>query len=93
MRRLLLGGVVAAMVATAGCSMLGARNFQQPIVHLQDVRVNGLGLTGGNLDVRTSGKPRSTNLCITVSTADRVSGAGNTACSFGQHGLSASTRA
>src|SRR3954470_17540640 len=54
MRRLVLEGVVAAMVATAGCSMLGARNFQQPIVHLQDVRVNGLGLTGGNLDVKLS---------------------------------------
>ena len=54
MRRLMLGGVVAAMVATADCSMLGARNFQQPIVHLQDVRVNGLGLTGGNLDVKLS---------------------------------------
>jgi LEA14-like dessication related protein len=54
MRRLLLGGAVAALVATAGCSMLGARNFQQPIVHLQDVRVNGLGLTGGNLDVKLS---------------------------------------
>src|SRR5437868_15504561 len=54
MRRLVLGGVVAAVMATAGCSMLGARNFQQPIVHLQDVRVNGLGLTGGNLDVKLS---------------------------------------
>jgi LEA14-like dessication related protein len=54
MRRLLLGGVVAAVVATAGCSMLGARNFKQPVVHLQDVRVNGLGLTGGNLDVKLS---------------------------------------
>jgi LEA14-like dessication related protein len=54
MRRLMLGGVVAAMVATTGCSVLGMRNFQQPIVRLQDVRVNGLGLTGGNLDVRLS---------------------------------------
>ena len=54
MRRLVLGGVVAAVVATAGCSALGMRNFQQPIVHLQDVRVNGLGLTGGNLDVKLS---------------------------------------
>jgi len=54
MRRLVLGGVVAAVVATAGCSVLGMRNFQQPIVHLQDVRVNGLGLTGGNLDVKLS---------------------------------------
>src|SRR3954453_21959166 len=54
MRRLVLGGVVAAVMATAGCSVLGMRNFQQPIVHLQDVRVNGLGLNGGNLDVKLS---------------------------------------
>jgi LEA14-like dessication related protein len=37
-----------------GCSALGRQAFQQPIVHLQDVRVNGLGLTGGNLDVKLS---------------------------------------
>jgi LEA14-like dessication related protein len=54
MRRLVLGGVAAAVMATAGCSALGMRNFQQPIVHLQDVRVNGLGLNGGNLDVKLS---------------------------------------
>jgi LEA14-like dessication related protein len=54
MRRLMLGAASAAIVATAGCSALGRQAFQQPIVHLQDVRVNGVGLTGGNLDVRLS---------------------------------------
>ena len=54
MRRLVLGGVAAAMVASAGCSAIGKQAFQQPIVHLQDVRVNGLGLNGGNLDVKLS---------------------------------------
>jgi LEA14-like dessication related protein len=54
MRRLMLGAASAAIVVTAGCSALGKQAFQQPIVHLQDVRVNGVGLTGGNLDVRLS---------------------------------------
>ena len=54
MRRLVLGGVAAAAMAVAGCSAIGKQAFQQPIVHLQDVRVNGLGLNGGNLDVKLS---------------------------------------
>jgi LEA14-like dessication related protein len=54
MRRLMLGAVSAAIAVTAGCSALGRQAFQQPIVRLQDVRVNGMGLTGGNLDVKLS---------------------------------------
>lgn len=54
MRRLMLGAVSAAVVITAGCSALGRQAFKEPVVHLQDVRVNGVGLTGGNLDVRLS---------------------------------------
>jgi LEA14-like dessication related protein len=54
MRRLGLGAASAAIALTVGCSALGRQAFQQPIVHLQDVRVNGLGLTGGNLDVKLS---------------------------------------
>jgi LEA14-like dessication related protein len=54
MRRLMLGAATAAIAITSGCSSLGRQVFQQPIVHLQDVRVNGVGLTGGNLDVKLS---------------------------------------
>jgi LEA14-like dessication related protein len=54
MRRVLWGAVTAAIAATAGCSALGKQAFKEPVVHLQDVRVNGVGLTGGNLDVRLS---------------------------------------
>jgi len=54
MRRLVLGGVAAAAMAIAGCSAIGKQAFQQPIVRLKDVRVNGLGLNGGNLDVKLS---------------------------------------
>ena len=52
MRRLMSGAVFAAIAVVAGCSALGKQAFQQPIVHLQDVKVNGVGLTGGNLDVK-----------------------------------------
>jgi len=54
MRRLMLGAVSAAIVVTAGCSALGRQAFKEPVVRLQNVRVNGVGLTGGNLDVRLS---------------------------------------
>ena len=54
MRRVMLGAVAAAVAGIAGCSAIGRQAFQQPIVRLQDVRVNGVGLTGGNLDVRLS---------------------------------------
>jgi len=51
-----LAVVLAASAALAGgaCSTLGRAAFQQPIVNLKDVRVRGLGLTGGNLDVMLS---------------------------------------
>src|SRR6185369_17754176 len=54
MRRLVFGAATAAIAIVAGCSALGKQAFQQPIVHLQDVRVNGVGLTGGTLDVKLS---------------------------------------
>ena len=54
MRRLMLGAVVATFAVTGGCSALGRQVFKEPVVRLQNVRVNGVGLTGGNLDVRLS---------------------------------------
>jgi len=54
MRRLMLGAATAAIALSVGCSALGRQAFRDPIVHLQDVHVNGVGLTGGNLDVRLS---------------------------------------
>ena len=54
MRRVMLGAVAAAVMSVTGCSAIGRQAFQQPVVRLQDVRVNGVGLTGGNLDVRLS---------------------------------------
>ena len=47
MRRILL----AAIVAVAACTALGKQALRDPIVTLQDVKVTGVGLNGGSLDV------------------------------------------
>lgn len=49
MSRWVVGAV--ALLALAGCSALGKQVFKQPAVTLQDVRLTGLGISGGNLDV------------------------------------------
>jgi LEA14-like dessication related protein len=53
MRRILLLTAVAgtAVVAAAACSSLGKAAFKEPVVTLQDVKVTGVGLNGGSLDV------------------------------------------
>jgi LEA14-like dessication related protein len=46
---------VAASAALAiGCSMLGKSAFKNPEVHLKDVRLRGVGVSGGQLDVLLS---------------------------------------
>lgn len=52
MRRLMWGAAVVAIGAVAGCSALGKQAFQQPVVALKDVAVQGVGLTGGQLAVK-----------------------------------------
>ena len=52
MRRMMVAAAAAAMVASAGCSALGKAAFQQPVVNLRDVSVQGVGLTGGQLAVK-----------------------------------------
>jgi LEA14-like dessication related protein len=42
---------VALAVVVAACSALGRSAFQNPVVNLRDVRVLGLGTTGGQLEV------------------------------------------
>jgi LEA14-like dessication related protein len=48
MPRILLTVLVGAIGA---CSALGKAAFQQPVVTLADVKVTGVGLNGGSLDV------------------------------------------
>jgi LEA14-like dessication related protein len=55
MRRFVVAAAAAVAIgAGAGCSALGRAAFKNPVVHLRDVRVRGVGLTGGSLDVLLS---------------------------------------
>lgn len=51
MKKILLVAASAAIVVAAACSTLGKAAFEQPVVRLKDVRIRGIGLTGGTLDV------------------------------------------
>lgn len=42
---------VAAMLAVAGCATLGLGGFKEPLVHFNDAKLRGLGLSGGSVDV------------------------------------------
>jgi len=44
---------VAAMaaLAIAGCASLGMGGFREPVVHFNDAKIRGLGLSGGSVDV------------------------------------------
>lgn len=48
-RRLLMTAMAA--VALGGCASLGMGGFKEPIVQFSDVKIRGLGLTGGALDI------------------------------------------
>jgi len=43
--------VVVLTLGVAACSALGRQAFQNPVVNLRDVRVLGLGTSGGQLEV------------------------------------------
>ena len=49
-KRLLLTALVSGALIT-GCSTLGRQAFREPAVALQDVKVTGVGINGGSLDV------------------------------------------
>ena len=41
---------MGAVAALGGCATLGMGTFKEPIVSFKDLKVRGLGLTGGSLD-------------------------------------------
>lgn len=43
--------MIMGLVAVTGCAALGRQAFQQPRVSLRDVRITGIGVTGGELEV------------------------------------------
>jgi LEA14-like dessication related protein len=49
-RRTKLAAAALAVFAVAGCASLGMGGFKDPIVTFKDLRVRGLGITGGSLD-------------------------------------------
>lgn len=52
MRKFALTAVaVASIGAAAGCASLGRSVFKEPVVSFREMRVTGLGLTGGSVDV------------------------------------------
>ena len=48
--------LLAFMTVTglAACATLGKAAFKEPVVHFQDARVTGIGLTGGSLELKLS---------------------------------------
>ena len=85
MRRFVLGAATVAVAATAACSALGKQAFQQPVVQLKDVAVQGVGLTGGQLAVKLNVfnpngyRLDATRLSYSVAVGDDASGATNLA--------------
>jgi len=52
MRKFLVILTAAVATAAAGaCASLGRRVFEEPVVSFREVKLNGIGLTGGDLDV------------------------------------------
>ena len=43
-----------AVTGQAACATLGKAAFKEPVVHFQDARVTGLGITGGSLELKLS---------------------------------------
>jgi LEA14-like dessication related protein len=52
MRRFVGLTVVTLVTAAAvGCASIARQAFQEPVVSVRDIRLNGLGLSGGSVDV------------------------------------------
>jgi LEA14-like dessication related protein len=45
------GLAVMAAIALVGCATLGVGGFREPVVHFNDAKIRGLGLSGGSVDV------------------------------------------
>jgi len=83
MRRFVLGAATIAIAATAACSALGKQAFQQPVVQLKDVAIQGIGLTGGNLAVKLNVyNPNGFRLDATRMTYNLTVGDGNSAANL-----------
>jgi LEA14-like dessication related protein len=51
MRKVVLLATAATVIAGSACASLGRSVFDEPVVTFKEVKLNGIGLTGGDLDV------------------------------------------
>jgi LEA14-like dessication related protein len=51
MRKVVLLATAATVIAASACASLGRSVFDEPVVTFKEVKLNGIGLTGGDLDV------------------------------------------
>jgi LEA14-like dessication related protein len=51
MRKAAIATAMFGVLAMSGCATLLRQAFTDPVVNLRDVRLQGLGVNGGNLDV------------------------------------------
>jgi len=51
MRKVAIMAAVIAIASGVGCSKVGKQMLREPVVTLKDVRLVGIGVTGGTLDV------------------------------------------
>ena len=51
MRRFVVLSAVTLAATAVGCASIVRQAFQEPIVTVSNVRLNGLGLTGGSVDI------------------------------------------
>ena len=49
-RRAKIAAMLVAVAGIGACASLGMGSFQEPIVTFKDLKVRGLGLSGGTLD-------------------------------------------
>src|SRR6185312_15133946 len=85
-RRTKLAAAALVVFAIAGCASLGALGgFSQPVVNFKDLRIRGLGLTGGSIDARFTVQDKdSTTVRIPIDFT--YAGIGNAARSMMQSG-------
>ena len=54
MRKVAIVAAAIAIASGVGCKAVGKQMLREPVVTLKDVRLKGLGVTGGTLDVSLS---------------------------------------
>jgi LEA14-like dessication related protein len=51
MQRLIIISAVTLAAAAGGCATLARQAFREPVVSVREVRLNGLGFSGGSVDL------------------------------------------